>query len=171
MPDSLILLKAGLLALLLPYPSIIPAPSAQLRIRLPPELIYLPSAVILAHTLDLHGSKYPLLIQHTSSLGRDAIAALTEEADNYGRIQLQYAELLLPRKDQENKGSVADCFKDTFTKLRAFQVYTLGYTRAVFLDADMAVFQNPDEIFDIELPGRNWLAANHSCVCNLDQDS
>jgi len=131
---------------------------------------YLPGAIILAHTLDIHGSKYPLMIQYTSSLGREAISALTEEADNYGRIQLQQVGLLQPREDQENKGRVAERFKDTFTKLRAFQVYTLGYTRAVFLDADMAVFQNPDEIFDIELPGRDWLAANHSCACNLDHD-
>ncbi|KEF61316.1 uncharacterized protein A1O9_02881 [Exophiala aquamarina CBS 119918] len=132
---------------------------------------YVPGAVILAHTLDLHASKYPLIIQYTASLGRDAIAALEEEANNYSRIQLQQVKLLLPRKDQENRGSVAERFKDTFTKLRAFQIYTLGYTRAVFLDADMAVFRNPDEIFDIELPGRDWLAANHSCVCNLDHDS
>lgn len=132
---------------------------------------YLPGAVILAHTLETQGSKYPLLILYTSSLGEEAVAALKEEADNYGRIQLQQVDLLLPRKDQENKGSVAERFKDTFTKLRAFQVYEHGYSRAVFLDADMAVFKNPDEIFDIELPGRDWLAANHSCVCNLDHDS
>lgn len=131
---------------------------------------YLPGAVILAHTLGTHGSKYPLLIQYTSSLGKEAVAALAEEANNYGRIQLQQVELLLPRKDQENKGSVAERFKDTFTKLRAFQVYELGYTGAVFLDADMPVFRNPDEIFGIELLGRDWLAANHSCVCNLDHD-
>ena len=132
---------------------------------------YVPGAIVLAHTLDKHHSKYPFLIQYTSSLGDEAVKALEAESKAKGRIQLQRVELLLPRKDQENTGSVAERFKDTFTKLRAFQVYELGYTRACFLDADMAVFRNPDDLFDSKLPGRDWLGCNHACVCNLDHDS
>jgi alpha-N-acetylglucosamine transferase len=132
---------------------------------------YVPGAIILAHTLDQQKSKYPFLIQYTSSLGDQCIAALEEEGKKYGRIQLQKVELLLPRKDQENTGSVATRFRDTFTKLRAFEVYKLGFTRAAFLDADMAIFKNPDDLFDTKLPGRDWLGANHACVCNLDHDS
>ncbi|KAJ9638541.1 uncharacterized protein PV06_09572 [Exophiala oligosperma] len=132
---------------------------------------YLPGAIILAYTLDQHKSKYPFIIQYTSSLGDEAVAALEEESRNYGRIKLHKVDLLLPRKDQENTGSVAERFKDTFTKLRAFEVYNQGYTRAVFLDADMTIFRNPDDLFRCELPGRDWLGANHACVCNLDHDS
>ncbi len=132
---------------------------------------YLPGVIILAHTLDKHRSQYPLIVQYTSSLGDEAIAALTAEGENHGRIVPMYVDLLLPRSGQENTGSVAERFNDTFTKLRAFQVYHLGYTQAAFLDADMAVFRNPDELFEIELPGREWLGANHSCVCNLDKDA
>ncbi|KAK5175971.1 hypothetical protein LTR44_011467 [Exophiala sp. CCFEE 6388] len=132
---------------------------------------YLPGAIILAHSLEQHQSKYPLLIQYTSTLGDEAVSALEEESRNYGRIQLQKVELLLPRKDQENTGSVAERFKDTFTKLRAFELYKLGFTRVGFLDADMAVFNNPDELLESKLPGRDWLGANHACVCNLDHDS
>ncbi|EXJ90664.1 hypothetical protein A1O1_03768 [Capronia coronata CBS 617.96] len=132
---------------------------------------YVPGAIILAHTLDQHESNYPLLVQYTASLGHEAVHALEQEGRNYRRIQLQQLDLLLPRKDQENTASVAQRFRDTFTKLRAFEVYKLGYTKAVFLDADMAAFQNPDEIFDCKLPSRDWLGANHACVCNLDHDS
>ncbi|EXJ62404.1 hypothetical protein A1O7_02839 [Cladophialophora yegresii CBS 114405] len=132
---------------------------------------YLPGVIILAHTLDQHKSKYPLVVQYTDSLGDEAISALQEEARNYGRLQPERVSLLLPRKEQENTGSVAERFKDTFTKLRAFEVYKLGYSRAVFLDADMAIFHNPDEIFECSLPGRDWLGATHACVCNLDYDS
>ncbi|KIX96677.1 uncharacterized protein Z520_07396 [Fonsecaea multimorphosa CBS 102226] len=131
---------------------------------------YLPGVIVLAHTLDQHQSKYPLLVQYTDSLGDKALAALQEEAEIYGRMKLERVSLLLPKKDQENTGSVAERFKDTFTKLRAFEVYNLGFTRAVFLDADMAVFQNPDDIFECKLPGRDWIGANHACVCNLDND-
>lgn len=33
----------------------------------------------------------------------------------------------------------------------------------------MIIRKNMDEIFDVELP-RDWIAANHACVCNLDKD-
>jgi len=46
-----------------------------------------------------------------------------------------------------------------------------GCEKLVFLDADMLVRRNMDELFGVELPGRNWIAANHACVCNLDHDS
>jgi inositol 3-alpha-galactosyltransferase len=132
---------------------------------------YLPGVIILAHTLDKHQSQYPLIVQYTSSLGDDAILALEAEGQAYGRIVPQRVELLLPPKGSENTGSVAERFKDTFTKLRAFQLYQQGYTRTVFLDADTAVFRWPDSIFETKLPGRDWLGANHACVCNLDNDS
>ena len=67
-------------------------------------------------------------------------------------------------------GSVAERFADTFTKLRAFQIYDLGYSKCVFLDADMAVFTNPDRLFKTSLPANDHIAANHACVCNLDHD-
>jgi inositol 3-alpha-galactosyltransferase len=49
-------------------------------------------------------------------------------------------------------------------------LYNHGCERLVFLDADMLVRRNMDELFDLELPGKDWIAANHACVCNLDQD-
>lgn len=41
----------------------------------------------------------------------------------------------------------------------------------MFLDADMLVLRNMDELFEVDLPGKDWIAANHVCVCNLDRDS
>lgn len=35
----------------------------------------------------------------------------------------------------------------------------------------MLVMQNMDELFEFDLPGKDWIAANHACVCNLDHDS
>jgi inositol 3-alpha-galactosyltransferase len=89
----------------------------------------------------------------------------------HGHILPRQVNLLSPRAGQENKGSVAERFKDTFTKSRAFQVCKLGFTWAAFLNADMAVFRNPDEGSDLKLPGRNWLGANQICYCNLDEGS
>ena len=132
---------------------------------------YLPGVLILAHSLTQQGSRHPLVVLYTHNLGDDAINALEVEAAATASMVPHKVEFLLPRKGQENTGSVADRFVDTYTKLRAFQVYELGYTRACFLDADMAVFRNPDDLFRIRLPDRTWLGANHACVCNLDHDA
>lgn len=134
---------------------------------------YFPGAIVLAHSLIKHSSAYPLLIQYTSSLGKECIAACELEASRTsGRIIPQQVDLLLPRAGQENTGSVAERFKDTFTKLRAFQLYEHGYTTVCFLDADVAIFNEaPDAVFDTVLPGSDWIGANHACVCNLDNDT
>lgn len=132
---------------------------------------YLPGAIILAHSLTKQGSRFPLVVMYTASLASDAVAALEAEAATAGSIIPHLVDNLLPRKGQENTEIVAERFLDTWTKLRAFELFRLGYSRTVFLDADMAVFRNPDSIFDLRLPDRTWLAANHACVCNLDNDA
>lgn len=133
---------------------------------------YLAGVVILAHSLDRHRSQYPLVVQYTDSLGEDAIAVLKNEAVRSGRIILSRVDLLLPKDGQDGMAgiAVAERFRDTFTKLRAFEVYKHGFTRACFLDADMAVFQNPDDVFDTPMP-RSWIAATHACVCTPDPAS
>ena len=132
---------------------------------------YLPGVIILAHSLDKHESRIPLLVLHTDSLGTEAVQALASEAKRTSRMILHRVEPLRPREGQTNTSSVAERFADTFTKLRAFQVHELGYNKCVFLDADMAVFQNPDDLFDTKLSAQNQIVANHACVCNLDHDS
>jgi inositol 3-alpha-galactosyltransferase len=68
---------------------------------------------------------------------------------------------------------IAERFRDTWTKLRVFQMY--GWDRLCWLDADMLVFKNVDAVFDTEMGPESergrWIAANHVCVCNLDHDS
>ncbi|KAL9064766.1 MAG: hypothetical protein Q9161_008655, partial [Pseudevernia consocians] len=64
---------------------------------------------------------------------------------------------------------IAARFEDTWTKLRAFQL--TSYQTCVFLDADITIYKNMDEIFELELPADDWIAANQTCVCNLDHDS
>lgn len=130
---------------------------------------YLPGVIVLAHSLDRHKSQYPFVVQYTDGLGHDAIAALKNEALRSGRILPSHVSLLLPRDGQEASAgiAVAERFRDTFTKLRAFEVFKLGFTRACFLDADMAVFQNPDDVFDTAMP-RDWIASTHACICTPD---
>lgn len=129
---------------------------------------YLAGVVILAHTLKKHGSQYPLVVLYTPTLSENALQALRLESVN-GNIILRPCDVLLPPKERKIT-LIAERFGDTWTKLRVFELFE--YDVVCYLDADMAVFRNADSIFGraAELP-KDWLGANHSCVCNRDGDA
>lgn len=129
---------------------------------------YLAGVVILAHTLQKHGSKYPLVVLYTPSLSNDAVRVLEIEAGKSNIIPRKCDFLLPPSGTKVTL--IAERFEDTWTKLRVFELFE--YEAVCYLDADMAVFKNMDVIFEeaVRLP-QNWVAANHACVCNLDFDS
>jgi inositol 3-alpha-galactosyltransferase len=126
---------------------------------------YLAGAVLLAHSLHKHHSAYPLLILYTSTLGESCISTLRRETAITNAILIPTS----PLHPKTQVSLIAQRFADTWTKLRVFSLF--DYDRLVFLDADMMVFQNMDELFTYQLPGRDWIGANHACVCNLDRDS
>lgn len=125
---------------------------------------YLAGAVLLAHSLRKHQSVYPLIVLYTPTLPTPCLQALQQEAA-LTNIILRPVDLLLPK---EKVSLIASRFEDTWTKLRVFSLYE--YDRLVFLDADMLLLRNMDELFELQLPSENWIAANHACVCNLDKD-
>ncbi|QDS71582.1 hypothetical protein FKW77_006073 [Venturia effusa] len=129
---------------------------------------YLAGVIILAHTLKKHGSRYPLVVLYTSTLSPNAVRALELEASK-SNLVLRKCEPLLPRKEIKTL-LIAKRFEDTWTKLRVFEL--TDYDTVCYLDADIAVYRPIDQIFDFvsSLPS-DWLAANHTCVCNLDNDS
>lgn len=129
---------------------------------------YLPGVITLAYSLSTSESIYPLIVLVTPSLPESDLRALKLEAFHNPLLKIQSTEPLLPA-NKSSTSSVAARFEDTWTKLRAFEL--VSYETCVFLDADLTVFKNMDEVFDIELPGNDWIAANHACVCNLDKDA
>lgn len=127
---------------------------------------YLPGVITLAYSLQTHSTAYSLVVLITPSLPESCLRALELEALHNPLLTVHPVEPLLPT------GSVtliAARFEDTWTKLRAFEL--TSYEACVFLDADLTVYRNMDEVFDLALPGDDWIAANHACVCNLDHDS
>lgn len=128
---------------------------------------YLAGVIILAHSLKKQGSKYPLIVYYTSSLSKSAVRALELESSKSNLI-LRPCDLLLPRENVKVH-LIAERFTDTWTKLRVFDVF--DYDAVCYLDADMMIFKNMDSVFSQadDLP-KNWIAANHACVCNLDKD-
>lgn len=105
---------------------------------------------------------------YTPTLDKDSVKVLQLEAERTNII-LHLCEFLLPPAGTKVT-LIAERFADTWTKLRVFEIF--GYDAVCYLDADMAIFKNMDQVFDYEadLP-QDWLAANHACVCNLDSDS
>lgn len=128
---------------------------------------YLAGVVILAHTLEKYYSAHPLIVFYTQSLPRSSIRALELEAPRTNLI-LRPCEALLPRSDIAVH-LIAERFADTWTKLRVFEL--VDYDTVCYLDADMIVRRNMDNVFSrgADLPP-DWIAANHACVCNLDHD-
>ena len=131
---------------------------------------YLPGAVLLAHSLHVQKSKYALLILITPSFPSFLVPTLRREAA-LTNSTLLLIESLYPPPHNTPASLIASRFEDTWTKLRVFELHRHGYERLVFLDADMLILGNMDELFDFDLPSKDWIAANHACVCNLDGDT
>ena len=127
---------------------------------------YLPGVITLAYSLRTHSTAYPLVVLITPSLPESCVRALELEAHHNPLLTVHPVEPLLPTGPVT---LIAARFEDTWTKLRAFEL--TSYEACVFLDADLTIYKNMDDVFDTAVPGRDWIAANHACVCNLDHDS
>jgi inositol 3-alpha-galactosyltransferase len=124
---------------------------------------YLPGVIALAYSLSLHRTAYPLLVLVTPSLSTSCLEALKSEIVQNPLIQIHHVKLLEPTNQETN--NQVPRFKDTWTKLRVFELIT--YDTIVYLDADTLIFQNPDPIFETHLPSPDHLAAIHDYTCTL----
>lgn len=138
---------------------------------------YVPGLVVLVHSLYKHGSKHPIIVQYTDSLPEDCIRCLEQLREIY---PLCRAERVDPIAIPAGLEPVAARFKDTLTKLRVFEpiegkrLEALGFDQPLkdlcFLDADILIRRNLDDVFDIPRPGPDWIAAHPACSCNADGD-
>ncbi|KAK4634178.1 Galactinol synthase 1 [Fulvia fulva] len=125
---------------------------------------YLSGLLSLDASLKFVGSKYPLVALYTETFPPEGHKALDVRG-----IPKKRVNYLLPstHKDFTNDPRFYDCW----SKLTPFSL--TEYERVVQLDSDMLVFQNMDELMDIELDGaeqagkgQKVFAASHACVCN-----
>ncbi|GAA5854672.1 hypothetical protein JCM8547_004931 [Rhodosporidiobolus lusitaniae] len=120
---------------------------------------YLQGALVLHHSIVKSGSKYPLVVFATEELPQVARDILAQKG-----IAIHDIDFLSPPKDQEKDFDEHDLrFRDTWTKLRVFQMSE--YDRVVLLDSDMLVTSNMDELLEMPLE-EGWIAASHACTCN-----
>ncbi|KAI0757153.1 nucleotide-diphospho-sugar transferase [Daedaleopsis nitida] len=119
---------------------------------------YLPGVLVLHDCLVSVGAKYPLVVMTTPSLSPGAREVLKKR----GMI-VRDIDHLYPSEGTYKLAEHDARFRDTWTKLRAFEL--IEYDRVVMLDADMIVMRNMDDLFDTELE-KDWIAAAHVCACN-----
>lgn len=132
---------------------------------------YLPGAILLAHSLQQKGSRFPLIVLITSTLEQSAIEALNLEAKYNPLLSTRIVDPLYPpvsAGSSSESTSAAARFADTYIKLRAFEL--VEYERVVFLDADMLCINSPDSLFEVTIPKGVKLLASPICACNLDSE-
>lgn len=118
---------------------------------------YIKGVIALKHALhDLHKSKYPLLVLYTPAVAPEVIRTL-----------IDIGCIVKPIDPIHPKGKVEYKFKrfiETWTKLAVWKQEE--YDRLVLLDADMLPLRNMDELMQLYLPNKDWVAASYACVCN-----
>lgn len=118
---------------------------------------YLVGVKALHRSLKQSETRWPLVVMTT-----DAIPLADREDLQAQGCVIHHVDPLYPRDDLDQYYASAQ-FGEVWTKLRAWQLTECE--RVVFLDADMLVLQNMDELFTLDL-GDNQLAACHACRCN-----
>lgn len=100
---------------------------------------YLPGVLCLHQSLRKTGNRFPLLVAISGGLDRSIDSRLTERGMHVLRLPppLEFPEAL-----KRESGHWAN----TFDKLRLFDLP--GFSKLVYLDSDMMVLKNIDELFD-----------------------
>ncbi|KAJ3216183.1 hypothetical protein HDU67_009832 [Dinochytrium kinnereticum] len=122
---------------------------------------YMKAACVLARSLARAGSAYPLIIIHSGDkISQSTLDTLAFEPN----VKLVSAEFLTIRLPEGHASQmVFERFADVWTKLNIWNL--TDYDLICYLDADMLVLRNMDDVFD-QLPEGKELGAVPACVCN-----
>ncbi len=118
---------------------------------------YLVGVRTLRASLEKSGSPYPLVVIVTDGIDAQSRQLLEDDG-----CLLREVEPLRPGSELQDHYANAR-FAEVWTKLAAWRL--TEFERIVFLDADMLVTKNMDELFSLELPD-GTIAACHACRCN-----
>ncbi|KAI9201947.1 LPS:glycosyltransferase [Polychytrium aggregatum] len=119
---------------------------------------YVIGAKVLRHSLSKVGSPYPLVIMYSESVSPEGVRSLAG-LDN---VILRLVTPLLAQPHQKVNYAF-ERFKEVWSKMKAWEL--TDFEVVTFLDSDMLVLQNMDELFDL-LPEDKQLVASAGCCCN-----
>ena len=103
------------------------------------------------------GSRYPLVVMVTADIDDDSRRLLADDG-----CLIREVEPVRPVEDDPEHYANAR-FAEVWTKLAVWRL--TEFDRVVFLDADMLLIQDMDELFDLGL-AEDQIAACHACRCN-----
>jgi len=115
--------------------------------------------LLVMHRTLVSVSKHQLIV-----LATDSLTASSRHAIEGAGITIHDIETLLPRKGHIGFNPTFDRFTDVWTKLRVFGL--TEYERIIMIDSDMLFLRPMDELFDLDLPGLDWIGAAPACLCN-----
>lgn len=118
---------------------------------------YLPGVLALARSMKRANSIYPLVVM----MNKDDISEETQNIIANEGCLIRFIERLYPNS---TTGLAFEYLYHTWKKLRAFELVDIC-DKCVFIDADIILLQNIDELF--ELYDTQYIAAVTTCVCNL----
>lgn len=118
---------------------------------------YLKGVRTLHRSLRKAQSRYPLVVMVTGDIDQPTRRLLTAQ----GCLLRDVAALKPSPGIAEHYANAR--FSEVWTKLAAWR--WTEFERLAFLDADMLVVKDMDEVFDAPLPA-GWIAACHACRCN-----
>ncbi|WWC86052.1 uncharacterized protein L201_000923 [Kwoniella dendrophila CBS 6074] len=105
-------------------------------------------------------SSYPLVVMTTPGLD-----TYSREIINGFGIEIVEVEHLTPSSQQHSGFDPKFLrFNDAWSKIQVFGL--TQFERIILIDSDMIFLRDMDELFDLELPSRDWIAASPACVCN-----
>ncbi|WP_343465078.1 glycosyltransferase family 8 protein [Pantoea sp.] len=111
----------------------------------------------LHRSLQRSKTQWPLVVMVTKAIPQETQQALRAQG-----CVIHPVDPLLPKDSLEQHYASAQ-FGEVWSKLRVWEL--THYQRVVFLDADMLVLRNMDELFTLDM-GDSPLAACHACRCN-----
>ncbi|RHZ74792.1 hypothetical protein Glove_219g83 [Diversispora epigaea] len=126
---------------------------------------YLKGVQCLVKSLTRVNSVYPLVVLIPNIQNTDLTKDDFELLNNMNNVNTQEIEIINPLNHQERQEHkyIWDYYKYLWTKIRVWEL--IEYEKAIFLDADMLLLKNIDELMNFSL-SEGMLAAAHACTCN-----
>lgn len=118
---------------------------------------YLVGVEALQRSLRASGSPFPLVVMVTANIS----SAVRNQLEAQGCL-IREVPIVGPNPELQHRYANAR-FAEVWSKLGAWNL--TEFSRLVFLDADMLVIKNMDELFDLPL-AEGTIAACHACRCN-----
>ncbi len=128
---------------------------------------YLPGVIALNHSLKKHQSQYPLFAIITPDVSAESRDLLSKIGVQTKEVDIINVPLNILKKSP-NFDSEKKRFLGTYTKFHIFNL--VEFEKIVYVDADMMVYQNIDELFDApnwssvvmggKLPQHDWRNLN-----------